>query len=106
MESQSHSCIVVFFSVQIYEALHSAGPELHLTLYEFESASDVIPAMLNVVPHILFCFCCCWRRRCGAEWMYLVLPLLQYNDDDNDDNDDSDDAADNDDTNGSGYPDE
>ena len=35
-----------------FEALHSASPELHLTLYEFESASDVIQAMLNVVPHL------------------------------------------------------
>ena len=39
-----------------HEALHSASPELHLTLYEFESASDVIPAMLNVVPHVSHCF--------------------------------------------------
>ena len=35
----------------VCEALHSASPELHLTLYEFESASDCEWAMLNIAPH-------------------------------------------------------
>ena len=34
------------------EAPDSALPELHLTLYEFESASNVIPAMLNPAPQL------------------------------------------------------
>ena len=34
------------------EALHSASPELHLTLYEFESASDCEWATSNIAPHL------------------------------------------------------
>ena len=35
-----------------FEALHSASPELDLTLYEFESASDCEWAMSNIAPHL------------------------------------------------------
>ena len=38
--------------LNIHEALHSASPELHLTLYEFESASDFEWAMSNIAPHM------------------------------------------------------
>ena len=36
----------------VCEALHSASPELHLMLFEFESASDCEWAMSNIAPHV------------------------------------------------------
>ena len=43
--------------ILLNEALHSASPELHLTLYEFESASDCEWAMSNIAPHIILPLC-------------------------------------------------
>ena len=39
----------------LFEALYSASPELHLTLTQTQTTSDVTPAMLklNVVPHVI-----------------------------------------------------
>ena len=50
------SCVQCTYR-QIYEARYSTSPIRNLTLTQTHTTSDVIPAMLNVVPHIHICFC-------------------------------------------------